>query len=286
MRLVDPTIDEQLLARYRDALVQSELLNGHPAIRHGITGRVPGIEPAEGNIGYSSPRDRDAAWRERQRWARAVRIDPMALSTVHQVHGREVIGIGVDRRGHGGPLGSTALGRADAIMTAMPGVAVMTLHADCLPIILADPDVPAVAAIHAGWRGTVVDVVGATVTALANEYGARAERMVVLMGPGMRSCCYEVGDEVVEAWRDMAGIEAEIALSRGPRRWHFDLAIANRYLLEQSGIDGARIDDQSHCTHCNGDRWFSHRLQGPETGRFGAMVGLAPATAEEAQSWV
>jgi YfiH family protein len=286
MAAVDTAPDREVIARYREALVQSDLLNRHPAFRHGITGRVPGMEPAEGNIGYSAPRDRDAAWRERQRWARAARIDPMALSTVHQVHGREVIGIGVDRRGLGGPLGSTALGRADAIMTATPGVAVMTLHADCLPIILADPDVPAVAAIHAGWRGTVVDVVGATVQAMTTEYGARPERMVVLLGPGMRSCCYEVGDEVVEAWRASAGIDGEVALSRGPRRWHFDLAIANRSLLAKAGIAADRIDDQSHCTHCNGDRWFSHRLQGPETGRFGAMVGIAPASAEEAESWV
>jgi YfiH family protein len=283
---MDLITKEDLIMRYRAALVQSALLTRHPAIRHGITGRIPGVEPAEANIGYSAPRDRDAAWRERQRWARAAGIDPLAISTAHQVHGREVIGVGVDRRGHGGPLGSTSLGKADAVMTNTPGVAVMTLHADCLPIIVADLEVSAVAAVHAGWRGTVADIVGATVAAMASEYGAKPARMIVLMGPGMRSCCYEVGDEVVAAWRSAAGPEGEPALSRGPRRWHFDLSIANRLLLAQAGIDAARIDDQSHCTQCNGDRWFSHRLQGSETGRFGAMAGIVPVSAEEAESWV
>ncbi len=277
--------EKLVIERYRGALVQSSLLSAVPAIRHGITGRVPGIGPADGNIGYSAPRDRDAAWRERRRWAHAAGIDPLAISTVHQVHGNGVIAIGIDRRGHGGPLGSSSLGQADAVMTATEGVAVMTLHADCLPIILADPEVPAVAAIHAGWRGTVADVVGATVEAMTRELGARPERIVALLGPGMRSCCYEVGDEVVDAWRDSVGSAGEIALNRGPRRWHFDLAVANRYLLEVAGIGDGRIDDQAHCTRCNDCRWFSHRSQGPDTGRFGAMVGIAPSTWEDATSW-
>jgi len=285
MTRVEAITDERLIERYRGALLQSTLLGSCPAIRHGITGRLPGIEPADGNIGYSAPRDREAAWRERRRWSRAAGIDPMAISTVHQVHGREVIGIGVDRRGQGGPLGTTSLGKADAVMTGEPGVAVMTLHADCLPIILADPERPVVAAIHAGWRGTVADVVGATVSAMVREYGARTERIIALIGPGMRSCCYEVGDEVVEAWRGAVGDVSEIALSPGPRRWHFDLALANRYLLDRAGIAAANIDDQAFCTRCHDDRWFSHRSQGPDTGRFGAMVGIAPATAEEAESW-
>lgn len=267
------------------ALVTSPLLTGHPSIRHGVTGRLPGVEPAEGNIGYTAPRDPEAAWLERQRWSRAAGIDPDALTTVHQVHGRDVIAIGIDDRGNAAPRDARPRGRADGLITATPGVAVMTLHADCLPIILADPSLPAVGVVHAGWRGTVVNVVESTIEAMRTELGADPARMVALLGPAIRACCYEVGDEVVDAWRQIGADQADEALSMGPRRWHLDLVTANVILLKRAGISTDRIDDQALCTQCNGDRWFSHRAQGPETGRFAAIAGIAPDNRKDSSTW-
>ncbi len=277
---IEPSLDH-----YRKALLTSPRLSAIPDVRHGITGRISGLAPAEANIGYGVPRDKDAAWIERQRWCRAAGIDPLAISTVHQVHGRDVVRVDIDDRGRGGPFGSNALGQADALMTNAPGVAIMTLHADCLPIILVDPDVLAVCVIHSGWRGTVADIPGASIDAMVNEYGADPERIIAIIGPGIRSCCYEVGDEVIAGWRALAGDAADAAIASGPRRLHLDLPDANRWLLMRAGIKAGNIDDLAHCTRCNGDRWFSHRGQGPETGRFAAMVGIAPATHEESDSW-
>lgn len=272
------------LQLYRDRLLQSELISVDSAIRHGFTGRLPGIEPAEGNIGFSTPRDKVAAALERERWAHAAGIDPHAIYTVHQIHGNQVVAIDEPRTAASGA--GPSLGQADVIMTSTPGVAVMTLHADCLAIILVDPNKPAVCAIHAGWRGTVVDVVGAAVRAMHASYGSDPSSLVAVFGPGMKSCCYEVGDEVVDAWREVAGADADLALSPGPRRWHFDLGLANRWLLERAGVRSTQIDDPGLCTMCNGDRWFSHRHQGPETGRFGALVGIAPQdNSGEFASW-
>lgn len=274
MQVVPTTIENDSIQLYRDRLLQSELISDRLGIRHGFTGRLPGIEPAEGNIGFSAPRDKVAAALEREHWARAAGIDSRAIYTVHQIHGNQVIAIDEPRSVESTPVPS--LGPADAIMTSTPGVAVMTLHADCLAIIVVDPNKPAVCAIHAGWRGTVVDVAGAAVSAMRSTYGSDPSSLIAVFGPGMKSCCYEVGDEVVEAWREVAGDDAVLALKPGPRRWHFDLGLANRWLLERAGIQSAQIDDPGLCTMCNGDRWFSHRQQGPETGRFGAIVGIAP----------
>ena len=286
MTLSAKTSVEPSLDRYREALLTSPKLTAIPNVRHGVTGRIAGLTPAEANIGYGAPRDKDAAWIERKRWSHAAGIDPLAISTVHQVHGRGVIQVDANDRGRGGPLGSISLGQADALMTNSPGVAVMTLHADCLPIILVDPDALAVCAIHSGWRGTVADVPGAAVAALVEQFGAAPERIVALIGPGIRSCCYEVGDEVIASWREMAGDDAEFAIASGPRRWHLDLPDANRWLLLRAGIKPEHIDDLALCTRCHGDRWFSHRGQGPETGRFAAMVGIAPSiNNEESDSW-
>ena len=280
MYVAPAEFDAALLQPYRDRLLQSDRFRDHPIVRHGFTGRLIGAEPAEGNIGFSAPRDRDAAAFERIRWATAAGIDPNAIYTVHQVHGNQVIAID-EPRGDKQP----SLGQADAIMTSTPGVAVMTLHADCLPIILVDVAKPAVCAIHAGWRGTVADVAGSAVAAMQSTYGSDPSRLIAYLGPGMKSCCYEVGDEVVEAWRSVAGADAGLALHIGPRRWHFDLGLANRWLLQRAGIPAENIDDPELCTMCNGDRWFSHRQQGPETGRFGAIVGIAPQHGRELESW-
>ena len=285
MTLSANTSIEPSLDRYRDALLTSPKLSAIPNVRHGITGRIPGLAPAEANIGYGAPRDRDAAWIERQRWSNAAGINPLAISTVHQVHGRGVVRVDFEESGRGGPLGSSSLGQADALMTNSPGVAVMTLHADCLPIILVDPGVLAVCVIHSGWRGTVADVPGAAIAAMVEQFGASPERIVAMIGPGIRSCCYEVGDEVIAGWREVAGDSANESIEVGPRRWHLDLPKANRWLLMRAGISPEHIDDQALCTRCNGDQWFSHRGQGPETGRFAAMVGIAPATSEESDSW-
>ena len=286
MALGAKTSIEPSLDRYRDALLTSSRLSAIPKLRHGITGRIPGAAPAEANIGYGTPRDKDAAWTERQRWSNAAGIDPLAVSTVHQVHGRGVVRVDISDRGRGGPLGSGSLGQADALITNSPGVAVMTLHADCLPIILVDPDALAVCAIHSGWRGTVADVPGAAIAAMVEQLGAAPGRIVAMIGPGIRSCCYEVGDEVISGWREVAGDDAGIAIAAGTRRWHLDLPAANRWLLLRAGIKPEHVDDLALCTRCHGDRWFSHRGQGPETGRFAAMVGIAPTTTEESNSWL
>jgi YfiH family protein len=280
MHVVSTEPEAVVLQPYRNRLLQSDRLRDHPVIRHGFTARLPGVDPAEGNIGFSAPRDREAAARERVRWATAAGIDAGAIYTVHQVHGNGVIAIDEPRAGNG-----LSLGQADAIMTATPGVAVLTLHADCLPIILADLDKPAVCAIHAGWRGTVVDVAGSAVAAMQAAYGSDPSRLIAYMGPGMKSCCYEVGDEVVAAWRALAGNDADLALEMGPRRWHFDLGAANRWSLQRAGIASENIDDPALCTMCHEDRWFSHRKQGPATGRFGAIAGLAPLNVGEVGTW-
>lgn len=283
MQVVPTEIDAEALQLYRDRLLQSALISSHPVIRHGFSGRLPGAEPAEGNIGFGAPRDKIAAAIERNRWACAAGIDPAAIYTVHQVHGNQIVAI--DQPRDNSNPSAVSLGQADAVMTATPGVAVMTLHADCLPIILVDPNKPAVCAIHAGWRGTVVDVVGAAVNAIQSTYGSEPSSLIAVFGPGMKSCCYEVGDEVVDAWREVAGADAELALRPGPRRWHFDLGLANRWLLERAGVRIELMDDPELCTMCHGDRWFSHRQQGPETGRFGAIVGIAPHQSGEFKSW-
>lgn len=249
-------------------ICQSELLGSIPGVVHGITRRVEGLGKAHGNVGYSPPRDRDDAWRMRGLWCRALGLDEERLVGVHQVHGAKTVVVRPDS------LALPVAPKADALITVERGIALLTLHADCMPIMLCDPEVPAVATIHAGWRGTTLDIAGAAVRRMIDELGADPSRMIAYLGPAIGGCCYEVGHDVLEAWRAIPGSRIASAIHPSGKRWRFDLAAANRWLLGQAGIDDSRIESSGICTRCGGDQWFSHRGQGPLTGRFGAIVAL------------
>ena len=257
---------------------QSELLCSIPGVAHGVTRRVEGLGLAQGNVAFSAPRDREEAWSMRQMWCSALDFVPERLVTLGQVHGRDVHIACAGNAGHGARPGSVQMGLGDALVTNQTGPVLMTLHADCQPILFVDPGTgsrgPSVGVAHAGWRGTVADVVGSTLAVMAAEFGARVEDVHVYLGPAIGQCCYDVGDDVVSAWRERAGSDAEAALEPGGERYRFSLTAANALLLNRAGVRAANIETSAICTKCDGDRWFSHRGQGPHTGRFGAMIAI------------
>jgi len=257
---------------------QSELLASIPGVAHGITRRVEGLGRADGNTGFSAPRDRDDAWAMRQHWCAALGLVPEHLVTLGQVHGRDVRIATEAHAGHGARPGSMQIGLGDALVTNQIGPVLMTLHADCQPVLVVDPGAgrrgPAVGVAHAGWRGTVANIVGATLRVMTAAFGTRAHDVHVVLGPAIGCCCYDVGDDVADAWRQIAGADAGEALESEGGRHRFSLKAANELLLARAGVRAANVETSAICTKCEGDHWFSHRSQGPQTGRFGAMISI------------
>ncbi len=245
-----------------------------PFIRHGITRRVPGLGAADGNISYSEPRDPVSAWAMRQFWCQTMGIDPRSLVTAHQVHGNAVGVVPGRSAGTGSAPGTGLFGKFDSLVTSDPNVAVMMTHADCLAVVLCDPQTRSVGVVHAGWRGTVTDVSGAAVRAMIDSFGCGPEEILAFIGPGICRECYSVGDEVVEGWRDSMSMSGESALSRSNGTWNFDLAEANRLQLRAAGLRDDAIERSGVCTKCSGETWFSHRGQGPTTGRFASIIAV------------
>lgn len=263
------------------APLRSALLNSIPGVAHGLTYRVPGLGKAEGNVGYGSPRDKDDAWAMRQTWCRSIGVDPYRIVTMGQLHGRDVIRVTADQAGQGATPHSAHVGFADAMITDAQDVVLMTLHADCLPILLVDPERPAVAAVHAGWRGTVVDVVGAAIRAMRDAFSSEPANIHAYLGPGIGGCCNEVGDEVIAAWRAQArdlGPLAELAVTHPGPKDHFDGSRANALLLQRAGLIPDHMEVSDICTKCSKDSWFSHRGHGPGAGREGALISLTSAS--------
>ncbi|MGD0154273.1 MAG: polyphenol oxidase family protein, partial [Thermacetogeniaceae bacterium] len=174
---------------------------------------------------------------------------------------------------------------ADAQVTALPGVPLFGLFADCLAVYLYDPVHGAIGLAHAGWRGTVAGIAGKTVAVMAEQFGTCPEDCHAALAPAAGPCCYEVGDEVAEA--SMAVFPAEWQVLRprrdigqttgqksgSPRgRWTFDLWEGNARWLQKAGLYRERILISRICTICRQDLFFSHRGSGGCTGRMAALI--------------
>jgi YfiH family protein len=200
--------------------------------------------------------------------AREIGVEPRRLRLIRQVHGT---GVAVARRGDTLPWTRP---EADVIISDDPASAIGVRVADCAPVLLADRRQPVVAAVHAGWRGTLERASAAAVLALQREFGTDPSHLVAAIGPSLGPCCGEMGPEVVEAFRS-AGHDAS-ALARwfqpGPNgRPHLDLWQANRDQLEAMGIPPASIFVAGLCSKTHADRLHSYRAHGARAGR---MVGL------------
>lgn len=164
---------------------------------------------------------------------------------------------------------------ADAAITATPGLAVTVVAADCVPILLADPATGAVAAIHAGWRGTCARVAGETVAALRREFGVDPSRLVAAIGPSIGACCYEVGDDLLRAF-EAAGHSsidrAEWFARDAAGRLRLDLWRANADQLVHAGLAPQAVHVGALCTRTHVEVFESFRAEGERAGRMAAIV--------------
>jgi YfiH family protein len=199
-------------------------------------------------------------------------VDVDRLRLLHQVHGRHVVvatpgGQQTDRP------------EADAIISDDPSVALIVRVADCAPILMADRRRGVAAAVHAGWRSTMQRIVGHTVTALENTYGTNPEDLVVAIGPSLGTCCGEMGEEVVDAFRRVGHDDASLGrwfLREDGRRPHFDLWRANLDQLRAAGVNPHAVHVSGLCTRTYSEAFHSYRAEGQQAGRMAAVILANP----------
>jgi polyphenol oxidase len=180
-----------------------------------------------------------------------------------QVHGERVHRVVPEDAGRVIPA-------TDALVSDVPGLLLLGRYADCVPVILWDPMHEVVGLAHAGWRGTIRRIASKTVVAMAQHFGSRPQDLRVAIGPSIGPCCFEVGDEVLQAFREAFPANASEVIDRSGH--HVDLWRANAVQLEQSGV--GEIDVAGLCTSCHVDRFYSHRREHGTTGRFAVAIGL------------
>jgi len=282
-------------------ILQARPLNQFSWLVHGFSTRPGGVSELNSsglggskkqavlNLGFTNWDRRERVEANRQRLQEALGYPEACLVTLRQVHS-DVLHLVQE------PLCNSPNG--DALATQTEGLLLAIQTADCIPILLVDPRHRAVAAVHAGWRGTVARIAEKTVGRMAMEFGTRPKDVLAALGPGIGPCCYEVGPDVVKEFTAQFSDAAEwfegpfAALASGedpnplpwltmippghqplPVRCHLDLHAANSAMLANAGLQRKNIFFADFCTSCRTDLFFSYRREGV-TGRMMAVIGV------------
>jgi polyphenol oxidase len=279
-------------------ILQSESLARIPWLLHAFSTRLGGSSRIYGgalNLGFTKQDSRIAVERNRRAFLRKLGTvengHPWPLVTLRQIHSDIVHCVKAVPK-------ETLAG--DGLITRTPGIVLAILAADCIPVILADTKRPAIGVFHAGWRGTLKRIVEKGVGEMRRCFGTQARDLKVAIGPGIHSCCYEVGAEVRGRFESQFEYAAELfreakesdpvrekypllflsarapGHSELPKKLFLDLVEANRRQLIATGVSAKSISTLPFCTACRTDLLFSHRAEGGITGRLMAAAAIRP----------
>jgi hypothetical protein len=270
---------------------------------HGFSTRIGGVSraycaqdaPGELNLGFTSADDRTAVAANRRLFVEAVTGSAaVPLVTIRQIHSSLLVTAGAGQLVRDQPC------KGDGLMTDEPGLLLGVQTADCIPVLVADRKRRAVAAFHAGWRGTVKRIVEAGIGRMRLQFGSRPEDLVAAIGPGIGACCYAVGEEVLSSFESQFAYARELFVevydtdpvrtkypmlfltqrapghsSIGPSL-HLNLAEANRRQLLAAGLKPRSIHSVGGCTSCQPALFFSHRASHGHAGRMMSVIGIRP----------
>jgi YfiH family protein len=297
------TVVTTSVARNKLQLLRSEKLAGLPWLVHAFSTRMGGVSRAYGgsalNLGFTKQDSRAAVERNRELFLRELGVatgrKSWPLVTLRQIHSDLI------HRVDGIPK-ETLTG--DGLVTDTPGLVLAVQTADCLPVILVDRKRRAVGVFHAGWRGTVKRIVEKGVGEMRRHFASDPKNLIAAIGPGVRGCCYEVGQEVRINFESQfaygSGLFREVkesdpvrekypllfltarapGHSELPVKLFLDLAEANRRQLLDAGVPAKNIDTAAPCTACHTELLFSYRAEKGVTGRLMAAAEIRPGLRE------
>jgi len=262
---------------------------------------------ADLNLGFTKGELRARVWKNRDLFLRQLGVGDFALAAVRQVHsaalyqvGRTTCG-GLEFRLAGNPPSERpglAQPEGDGLLTDQAGILLSVRTADCLPVLLADPKHRAVAAVHAGWRGALARIVEKAVGEMRRVYGSEPQSLLAVLGPSIRACCYEVGEEVEDAFQRRFPNADQLFRAPAPHHHYHSQSLANTispghntaskppiYLdlvavaqaqLHSAGLAPHHVAVSDFCTACQPDLFYSYRREGNSTGRMLAVIAIRP----------
>ena len=239
-------------------------------INHFISGREGGVSTGdlgELNLSFKVGDSEENVKANRARIAGTLGIVPEKLVFPAQTHSSNVVEVTENNY-------SNFFNYTDALITNVPGICVAVMSADCVPVLIYDPASRSVAAIHAGWRGTVADIAPKAIEMMKERYNARPSEMIVGIGPSICGDVYEVGGEVAQEFGKAFKNTEGIVKPKDNGKFLIDLWEANKQMLTGSGVNEKNIELSGECTYTNPGKYFSARRSGNKAGRFGAGIML------------
>lgn len=241
-------------------IIFSEKLSRYKEISFGFSTRKGGVspEPYGMNLSINVGDERLNVLGNRERFFGALHIGLDELAIPRQVQG------GLVRRVYtqGG------YDACDGLITNSYGVFLTISVADCLSIFMFDPIRKALGAVHAGWRGSSMNIVGRAVKLMGEEFGTDASDLIVYVGPAAGKCCYEVGEEVAKNFKE------EFLVRRNTHNPHLDLKLHTKHELLDSGVVESSIEISDICTICKPELFHSYRRDGEKSGRMMGVIGM------------
>lgn len=240
-------------------LVRWKTFDAIPGLIAAFSTRLDGVSPAPYeslNLGLATDDNPVRLAENRQIFLGAAGIDPTRLVWAKQEHTTTVLT----------PDTPGAQGSCDALLTQGNRWALAATFADCLPLLLVEPESQTLCMVHAGWRGTAAGIARYAVEAMQDKYQITPEKILAVIGPHILPCCFEVGTNVAEQFPD------DCQPGRDAAHWQVDLAGANTRLLKNAGVLPEHINAQALCTSCESHYFFSHRRDGFPSGRHMAVL--------------
>ncbi len=302
-----------MISRSGVSWIEHPLLRRYPWLVHAFSTRKGGVcrrITAGLNLGFTKGVPRKRVLENRRLLIRSLGTGHAPLASLRQIHSPIVCHVRCSVPGHleYGFCGHSMAGQieveqlvGDALMTDQTGVLLSVRTADCLPVMIADPKRKVVAVVHAGWRGALARIVEKTVGEMRRVYGSLPQNLIAVMGPSIRTCCYEVSDEVVDAFQgrfvhadqffrkvfvpsDLRSDKQVLSFLSMIPPGHDDsvampsirldlTAVAQDQLLS-AGLTPRHIGDVGFCTACRTDLFYSYRKEGDCTGRMMAVIGI------------
>lgn len=241
-------------------LIQAPELTAFPEVVHAFSTRNGGVSTgpfSSLNLGISDGDILRNILINRKRFCNTLNFAPSDLAQAEQLHSNRVVVVNSK-----GPYQN-----CDALITRHPHICLSVKTADCAPILLYDPMQKVIAAIHAGWRGTVEGIISNTITTMQAEFNSKPSEIIAVIGPAIHGCCYEVKEDVAQLF-------AENEIIRRDQRLYLDLIAAVTNRLIRAGLQPTHIADSGFCTACHPNKFYSYRRDGAKTGRMLSVIGI------------
>jgi len=258
---------------------QTPLLQKTGLVQHAFTTRKGGVSQfpyASLNLALHVGDEKEAVWENRKIVAQALGLPLVNWVAAQQVHGEKIALVQKEDVGKGAYDYQSAFADTDALITNVPGLVLSVYSADCVSILLLDTKERAIAAVHAGWKGTANKIVAKTLEKMKECYGTLPENCLAAIGPSIGPNSFLVDEQVLHVWQEKFSYWSEVTKKVTKEKWLIDLWETNKRQLIEKGVVARNIAVSGLSTAEKKEEFFSYRAEDGKTGRMAALISILP----------